>query len=597
MSDEIKNENPPVQQTVTSTPPPTQTTTLDAATIDKLGRRRSFAWLKWLFGAVFLFVLGFGGWFWFMGRQAPVAPKVTLNIEGPDELPSNGQASVRVVVGNENGYAIRDLQLEVIYPSGLTYISSVPTAEGISGKNFSMNELPGGQKSPFILKLKSQGNVGDSKQLKASLRYKVAESNAVFASENSKEWLVAGSGVDLKISGVNEAGNGELVSFTIDYVNKSGAVMNNIKLTAQMPSSFKIAKTEPQGNLSEGSWSIPRLDPEQGGKVMIYGSFDGSQLGNQEVIRASLSVLDSSGSYAVQASSSFSTSIRNSPITSSVELQNSTKSVVNAGDRVAYTVKYQNNSTAPVRNVKVTIKVEGKGVNWADVRAEDAQVSTGSIVWSTATLGALSILSPGEKGTLAFELPVSNPPVRDSSEDLAITSSTSVVSDEYKTPMSGNSVEIKISTKPQVKAGLEYVSGANPPKVGQETVYKATLVLTNTSNVLKDTKVTARLPLGATSVSAAGLPSGVTLDSSASRLTWQVGDLAAYAGSFSPQRTVSFNIKMIPTAAQVGEEVFVLNDITLNGTDSFTTRPLTVKAVDLSSDDGATGSGRGRVVK
>lgn len=580
-------------------PPPISTDTLDKRTQQKLSGEGGFWKSKflWFLICLVLFTAGFGAWFVFGQKPTVEVPKVQLQIAGNETLPVSGDSSFRVNIKNDNSYALKDMRLELVYPSGVVYKDSVPDALGLSGNTFELPELPSGQNASIQIRVRMQANVGDTKLVKAILRYKGGDSSAVFSLDAEKQWEVVGGGLKVEVEGPGEAGNGELISYIFRYKNESDAVIDNARLVLQVPERFVVARSEPSASIGSVTWSLGRLEISGGGSVSVFGAFDGAELGQAQVFGAELQIQGQGGGFTSQAKANFATQVKNQPITITQELQNATKTVANAGDRVSYTIKFVNNTSASLSNLKISFKVDSKVINWADVRAEQAQISTGLVTWAPATSDQLSVIRPGERGSVQVELPILNPPVKDSSKNLTIVSNVTVSADEIQAPVKGNSLEVKIATKPLLRVGVELVSGANPPKVGQETVYKVTLSALNTSNEVKPAKVNARLPLGASSVVGSSLNSFVTVESSASRLTWDLGSLQAYAGSFAPMSTTNFLVKMVPTVAQAGEEVFLLTDITLTGTDVFTEKVLSVSASDISSDDAAKGSGRGRVVK
>lgn len=570
--------------------------TLDATTQAKLGAGSFGGGKKWwiVFGTVFVILCLVAGWLFFYGGKKG-DPVMEVNIGGVSELPSNGEVALQFGLANKDSRIFQDISAEVVYPSGLAYVSSVPQGQDLSGKNFTFPDLSSGQNATVLLRLRVQANVGDTKQLRAIIRYKVAGESAVFVKDYVQSWSVVGRGVELQIQGPSNPGSGDLVTYTLTYENTSDEALDGVKINLEYPSGFEIGQTNPPTNGGSNTWLVPRLESKQKGSISIVGSFSGA-VDLQGSLKMTLSVLTKDGGYGVQADTSFPVAIAKRPLTASLEFLDTSKQVVGAGERINYIVKYQNNGSVPVRNAKLLLKVDSRSVDWGEVRAEGAQISQGLITWSPATTDSLNVLSPGDSGSFQVDLKLLDPAAKDSTKNLSISSTVSITSDEFSLPVQGNTLVSKIKTRPALLSGIKYISGSLPPRVGQETFYEITLGVKNTSNDLGGVSVSARLPFGGGSLVKGSLPSGVSLDKTGSKILWDIPLLPAYTGIFSPTKTVTFQVRVVPTLAQVGESLDVLSDLLLSGQDSFVGQAVTAKSLDLTSDK-ASGSGNGRVVK
>jgi hypothetical protein len=113
-------------------------------------------------------------------------------------------------------------------------------------------------------------------------------------------------------------------------------------------------------------------------------------------------------------------------------------------------------------------------------------------------------------------------------------------------------------------------SGPFPPKVDNETTYTITWTATDSWNDVKGAKVVAILP---PNVKWTGYTSpdseNITYDNTSGQVVWNVGDMKANTGSTYPTREVSFQVSITPSVSQLGQDVPLLNEAVISGTDAF----------------------------
>ena len=151
---------------------------------------------------------------------------------------------------------------------------------------------------------------------------------------------------------------------------------------------------------------------------------------------------------------------------------------------------------------------------------------------------------------------------------------------------------IKVASDLQVYAqGLYYGNpfgsvGPMPPKSGMETTYAVVFAVTNTTNKIKDAKLTATLPsyvrwLGMYTPSSS---ENVTFNKDNGTISWSVGDIESGAGVSAPLRQVAIAIGFTPSTSQIGESPVLMQDITLTGTDTSTNAPVTRTTKDITTN-------------
>lgn len=565
---------------------------------------RNNKWYIWAIVAA-LAIIGVLGFLAF--RQTPASPtkeaNVNLSVDMPGTLPTNGDFIFRVKIENRDPAKLVGMNLDVIYPDGVEYVSSSPSAKSDSGSSFEVPDLVSGQNAVVTIKAHMQGGINDVKEVSATLRYRYDNFNSNFEKKASAQARLSASDILLEIDGPLQISSSQAVVYEVKYTNNSGNDLQNARVQLDYPDNFSFSQSDPSPALAKNIWNISSLATGESGTIKVTGNFSSAGSGESKTMSAQFLVLDSSGNFFAQAKTDFTTQISGQPLVVSQALEQSNGGIVAPGADLSYRVRYQNNGQNPALGVNIVVTLDSKALDLNSIEADDAQVSGNTITWNAANVGSLENLGPSATGELRYTVKVKNPAVKDTSKNLTIKSSIKIKSEEYETFLPGNTVETKISSVASISSSLAYVSGSLPPKVGQDTVYKITLSLRNSTNDLSGTQVIAYIPLSPSSYDSASVTAKeapqVSFDKSTGKLTWNAGTVPAHTGDFNPARVLQFNIRLRPTSVQAGDSVTLLRGIAASFKDSFTSQTTKLTQQDLTTRDvpDDNGNNYGTVIK
>lgn len=543
----------------------------------------------------------------FFAFKKPVQPTVKealvdVSIKAPEKIPSGGDAGFVIDVKNNDNQKLTQVRVELAYPEGVTYKSSVPPAQNLSGTVFAVNDLISGQNVSVMVRTKTSGNVGDQKQIIARMFYHYNNFNSEFVKEKAITFNLSASDVALELSGPQTVSNAQLVSYTIKYKNNSDQAVTNARVKANFPDAFSVAQSEPIVSLGNNIWELNTLNPGDEGQIQIQGTFKSANPGESKTWTAEFLVLGSAGDYNSQSTAQITTAISSLPLLVSQEVSNNSSQaleVVKPGDLVQFNISYQNNSSVAANGVNVIVTLNSKALDLSSIQAEGGQVNNNTIIWSAAGVPNLEILNPSESGALHFSVKVKNPASKDSSTNLSVVSEIKIKSNEYQTFLPGNSVSLKISSPMTLSSALSFVSGQLPPKVGQSTVYKVKFALTNSTNDYEGGVLTAFLPLGLVNFDAQSVTPAesqkVTYDPATGKLTWNMGILPANSGKFSAAKILEFNIRINPSQSLSGQSPILVKTINFLAKDSFTLEKIESTASNITTQNIEGGYGNGQV--
>ncbi|HYE22553.1 MAG TPA: hypothetical protein VD998_03120 [Verrucomicrobiae bacterium] len=527
------------------------------------------------------------GYVWFRNSR-PVNPEsknVEVTIKGPDNLSSGNEVEYIITYSNGENADLIGLSMEVFYPTNFTFRTSTPSSKTSSGQAFELPVLRQGQQGEVIVKGKLTGNIRETKEIKARLHYKLSNFNSIFTVEGSHKTTILQPDLVLEISGPIDVTNGQDSTFTLNYSNVSEQEFDNVVVQAHYPAGFKFTASSPGPSKDNNVWNIGKLVPGARGKVDVSGSFTGDP--NQEKLVVSELGMTINNNFAPQITASAAFKI----VPSSLKLVQrvTPDTFITLGQSINYNINYGNYDTRGMTNVVITLTLEGAAIDPSQLKVSDAIVTGNTLTWKSATLKNLSLVSPNQEGEINFTIPTKNT-LSTNIKNQMIKGTATIYSDQIKSPVRAGDVEIKIASSLGLIASGRYVSGAMPMKVGQSTTYAITFLITNFSNDLENVELIASLPLPDSAWKDVVAPdserANVVFDRNANKIRWRLGKVPAFVGRFTPARTLTFQLEVVPGFADNGAAISLIKDVEAEGHDTFINLPITsVKINDLRTTD------------
>lgn len=529
------------------------------------------------------------------GTQVVKEADVSLVIEAPEDIASGSEAIYRFKIENKDNVNLVGVELELGYPEGVSFSSSQPKAENLSGTRFKVADLAPNQNVVVNVKAKVTGNINEEKKLTAKLHYRLSNFNSEFIKESFAFTRLIAAGLTLTLEGPSNTSSSQLVVYTLKYKNTSDEVIKNARIRFQYPEGFVFGSSEPQPDLGNNVWSLPSLLATGEGAISVQGSFKSVNPGESKTATAEFLVLGPNAEYFIQNSATFVTGIDSLPLFVEQVAENlASPGVVKPGETLNYTVRFQNKGSSVAQGVNIVVTINSKAVDLSTLTAEGGQISGNTISWNASGVPNMENLGPNESGLVSFSVKVNNPATKDSSKNILVDTSIKIKSNEYSTPFPGNDLSLKVSSPASLSTKLDYVSGSLPPKAGTATTYKVRISLSNSSNDFSDGVLTAFIPLGQGGFVAGSINSSEStkadFDLSTGKLTWNFGSLQAHTGKFSQPRVLEFSVRLNATASQVGQSPILVKDIRMQAKDNFTTQLVevlgeSINTASLSGED------------
>jgi hypothetical protein len=243
-----------------------------------------------------------------------------------------------------------------------------------------------------------------------------------------------------------------------------------------------------------------------------------------------------------------------------------------------YEILFKNLSNQNLQNLFLVATLEGRVLDFNSVKVDNGkfQVGDNSIIWDAQDVPYLRFLGQGEEGKVDFWVNV-----KDSWQIFSPKDKNFVIKTKILLSDARQEFTLKVGGNLDFRQSFTFEDpnfeneGPFPPKVGQTTSFTINWKVKSFYTDIKNAKVKARLAPGV-EMSEKILPqeANLTFDSSSRELLWNIGDLQAYTGLFSPPKEVSFQIKFTPTQNQESTLAPLISEVVISGEDDFTGRSI-----------------------
>lgn len=505
------------------------------------------------------------------------------------------ELQVRVQNFNEQDLELPDLIIS--YPK-----DSSPDAEQVFQRR-ALDNLGNQGRAIEEFDLVLFGQEGDLRDITATLEYRIEGSSAIFVEESEHQVLIRSTPTELTLEAPDTIIRGQEFSFAIDVSANSSLQVNNTLLNVRYPRGFEFIRSNVSPDFSNHVWELDAIGRDTQ-RIEIFGrlaALEGQgqsfavRYGKQDPLnRNNIETVFNALTHTIEVQRAF---INTSIV---VNGRRGDKTTIRGGDKIQVDLEYENTLTEALENVVLTLHLDGNLYDDTDVNTLNGfyNSSNKTITFDQTTTDRLQLLQPGEKGS--FSVTLGGRKLVGSTGVLSAPS-LELVADIQAVRGNGQS-EKAISTSRHLVAANSDISvipqalhyegpfkndGSMPPRVGDATTYTLSFQVTNSSNDLKDAKLTTFLPPYVewmNTIAPSVERTRISYDPTTRQVLWQIGELRAGTGVGSQQpRELSVQVRLTPSIQQVGTKVDLTRDIVLEGTDVFTDADLSFRKTPLDN--------------
>jgi hypothetical protein len=531
------------------------------------------------------------------------AKNVDISIVGPISIAAGTEASLDIVVTNNNATTLQDVNLVVEYPQGTR--SSVDATKELSRDSISLGDLAPGQSVRKTISAVLFGEKDSIESIKTSVEYRIEGSSAIFNKDKSVDVSINSAPIILTVSNPTEITTSQNLSFTITVTSNATKTIDNLSLQAEYPFGFVFTSAIPTPTSGTSSlWRLGTIKPQETRTITVVGKLQGQSNDERTFRFVSGPLIDSSATQisAVYASASQTVAIKESSIGVAMLLGGSQENsvVTQAGKQTHASISWTNNLDTKIVNATIEAKLSGQ-------MFDRTKVSTGgkgfyrsldeTVIWDKSSVPELAEISPGDKGNVGFDLAtkamtagtlsaITDPRVTIDVTVKGTRFTTGGVPEQITSTLTRDmlvSSDIALTTRITHTTGTFENIGPIPPRVDQPTAYTVTWALTNTINDLRNVEVSALLPSYVKWTGVTLADGDVTFDEANSRVVWKPNSVPKGSGFSLSPRTASFQILLTPSNSQLGNEVVLILGPQATAKDVFTNTTLSSSQSDLTT--------------
>ena len=556
--------------------------------------KKFFIFSAFFFGAT----LVIAGLVFFGGVNFVSSKNVDIEVVGPT-LASAGQiVELGVSIKNGNNTDLELANFSITFPQGSR--DPEDTSRTLTYEREALGVIEAGDEVVRNVGVVLLGSTGELKEIKLSVEYKVKGSNATFYKDKLYQITIGNAPLTIKIDSPQMVSSGETFTTEVLVTLNSNEVLKNVMLRGEYPYGFSVTETSPQA-LAEGNlWNLGDLSPGTTKKITLKGRLIGENQ-DERTFRFYIGVAEGGS-----LSPNFKTVLLSDQETVAIERpavglavafngENIPTYIAPAGRSISVEMRATNNLPDKLLQPRLEVRINGVALNRGSIQTDEAGLfnsSTNRISWGLQNGQGLPEFAPGEGGGASFIF-ASLPDLSEAGGNPEISLQIILTG----TPVGGGGAisvtetrtvriasQVTLSARATHSVGPFLNTGPVPPQALASTTYSIVWSVGNTQSDVNNARVTARLGTNVKWVMAKSFSSeDISYDEKTNTVTWNMGELKEGAGFSGPAREVAFQIVLTPSSGQVGLTPTLVSNIIFTGSETTSSRPLTVNHPSLTT--------------
>jgi hypothetical protein len=591
----------------------------DLTKLDKMQRplwQTIFYSLVVMFTVLFIFAaIGFLV-FANLTNQTFTNENVIFKIESPLSIISGQDQEYTIIIANREKVNLYNLEIELMYPEGFTYVSGTLETVGDKKNNWNISVLRPGETveikfvANFLAPLSSVG------ALSGTLNFKPENLNADFRQRAFLDLNVGASVIELSLMGSDKILADKNINYVISLKNLGSDELTDLEVVIEPSKDFTLVSSTPkmESDSTEKIWNInlmpfnQELDNEADDekevlkenletKITVEGNYSlAEDEGNREFIV--LVYFKKDGQRILMARNSIISKVIKDQLSVSLIINSSAEDqAVNFDDLLFYTLSYKNTGQEEIKNIEIKAILDSEVLLWEALSDSNNGLREGSsLTWTGKEIPKLLNLRPGEEGTISWQIRVSD---RESLSQLVRKFSIESEAQVKGQLLDGSTNEVKskkilnsINSDLDLDVLVRYYDennlplGAGPimPKVGETSSYNIVFTLTNNIHDIGDIEISASLPRNVSWTNRTDYDLGeINYDGINQRINWKINSLSRNRNKVE----ANFNLSIVPNEDDFGRVLILLPEIKLKAMDLTTGSDInkTIRAITTSFKD------------
>lgn len=556
------------------------------------GKRNTFRKIFVLVSIVFFVVaLAVSSLFMFKGNNTISGENISLDVTGPIAVGGGEEVPFKVTVANQNAVAIQSATLIIEYPKGTQSVTDGNKEIGTVRQ--ALDTIGTGELVNIPLKARIFGEENEEKEIKISIDYRIAGSNATFhKTATPLKFKVSTSPIIMTFDSVKSISSGQEIELKLIVQSNSPTPLADIIVRAMYPEGFDFSESSPDTLSGEDVWKFSTIKPNEKKIITVKGLMTGYQdeVRQFSAIAGVANESDSNGVASQLAAARTEIVIEQPFLDAHVEINGKADEtvVISNTSSANVVIEFLNNLDFSIYDGKVEVELSGNALNEFKVSVNDGfyDSSKNTITWDGVDDKSLKEILPGKSATLSFSVAAKEGVGTTPEVKLKVTiKGQRIFEDRVSHELVGTTERtLKVESLPELSGKAVYSTGPFtntgpiPPVVEKVTQYTFTLKAKSGANDITGAEVTAVLPMYINWLDLVTPGDVVTYNAVTRTLRWNIGDMVA-----NTEEEVSLQVSFRPSTSQTGTAPTILESQRFKATDRFTGTVVRVESPALTT--------------
>ena len=545
------------------------------------------------------------------GHSLFVLDKVELNISCPEASASGDEIHYKIKYANNTKVVLKNAEIIFQYPEGF-FLNSAEQNNEAPVIKWNLGDIqPGFQDSIYVAGILA-GKNESVKEASAVLKFRPTNFNSLFEKKSKAKTKIDFVPVTLTVESPEKISVGQTFEYVFNFKNVSEKNFENLRIELKYPDGFTFEESNFEPIETDSNiWEIEKIKHGEESELKIKGVLAGKE--NQEKFFQGIWGQEISEKFIQFGCADFEVKISLPLIEFKHTVNGFENYNVSPGDDLFYKIKYKNVGEKDIKDLTIVLKPNGSFLELDTLESDEGLFDGGKIVWSGFLISRLALLKSGNEGEVNFrikmknELPIENSSSKNFTLENLIKAEGFISDKGDKMSVSGILAN-KINSRLVISQKGYYNDdgrisnfGPIPPQVGKKTTYTIHWQILNLANDLEKVEIQGTIPSWVGwEEKVISENSDFHFDAKTGKIIWNVGNLPANTGIFSPAKEVVFQISIIPETSQVGDFVMLASEVIASGFDTFTGEDLMSTSDALTTilpDDLSIGEEERRVIE
>jgi hypothetical protein len=562
---------------------------------DQMKKPKTSIFKIFFIGAIIFFIgaLGFAFYKFSTGGVSVSNENIDIVVLGNAFTKGGEELPLQIEIVNRNKSSLELANMIISYPSG----AGDNIADIVRLPRDSIGTIKAGESIIRNVKVKLFGEEKSIRDVVISLEYHPEGSNAIFTREQKYSVTISSAPLSLFIEAPEKMTSDQTFTLEVKTVlNTSLPEKEPTVLQMSYPNNFVFDSATPEPTFGNSVWSLSSLSITNPVSIIISGRLVGQE-GDEQVFHAYAGTTNPNNQSVVEVvyNSLLHSVLIEKPFLEAKILVNNQDApfyTASSSESISAEVSWINNLSTRITDAQIIVGLSGNSLDWNSIEANDGfyDSANNQIIWDKNMVSELESVEPGEEGSVSFKFKsISLIGLVNSLKDPQIVLNVSIRGRQPNLGSTFSDVNnfskkiIKILSDFQIASSAYYSSGFLPPKAENETRYKVTWTLSNTSNTITGAQAKSLLPIYVDWVSSlTGGSEKISYNEVTREVTWDIGTVQPNTG-FNSNREASFMIALKPSRSQIGSVPQLMKEIYLSGQDSFIGVPIKNRSQSITT--------------